>query len=99
MIRRRLQAAGPNRTPYFYRTEDGAEIDLLFERGGVIEAAIEIKRSSAPELSKGFHFACDAVRPREAFVVHGGDGTWPMRGGVTALPLVDLMRRLTTHRG
>jgi hypothetical protein len=28
--------------PYFYRTHTGAEIDLLFEKGGTPEIAIEI---------------------------------------------------------
>ena len=29
-----IAAAGERRTPSFYRTEDGAEVDLVFERGG-----------------------------------------------------------------
>jgi len=29
-----IAVTGNRRTAYFYRTEDGAEIDLLFERGG-----------------------------------------------------------------
>ena len=57
------------------RTEDGAEVDLLFERAGKVEMAIEIKRSSAPEVSKGFHSARDAFRPREVYVLHGGTET------------------------
>jgi predicted AAA+ superfamily ATPase len=50
VIENLLQCAGASRRPYFYRTHDGAEIDLLLERGGVPEMAIEIKRSSAPTL-------------------------------------------------
>jgi hypothetical protein len=49
-----LAVAGSRRTPYYYRTEEGAEVDLLLERGGRIEMAIEIKRSTAPMLSRGF---------------------------------------------
>lgn len=89
-----LAAAGDRRLPYYYRTEDGAEIDLLFERGGSVEMVIEIKRSTAPTLSKGFRLACDVLHPQEAFVVHGGTETWPMGSGVTAISLVALMRRL-----
>lgn len=33
--------------------EEGAEVDLLLERGGRVEMAIEIKRSTAPVLSRG----------------------------------------------
>jgi uncharacterized protein len=50
-----IAVAGDRRTPYFYRTEDGAEIDLLFERGGAVDMVIEIKRSTAPTLSRGFN--------------------------------------------
>jgi len=89
-----IAAAGDRRTPYFYRTEDGAEIDLLFELGGKIEMAIEIKRTTAPTLSRGFRLARDVVKPRSAFVIHGGDQSWPMGDGVTAIGLIDLMRRL-----
>jgi uncharacterized protein len=91
-----IAAAADRRTPYFYRTEDGAEIDLLFERGGKPEVAIEIKRSSAPSLSRGFHLAREVLNVKESYLVHGGDGTWPEVDGVTAIGLVELMRKLST---
>jgi predicted AAA+ superfamily ATPase len=91
-----IAAAGDRRIPYFYRTEDGAEIDLLFERGGKPEVAIEIKRSSAPSLSRGFHLAREVLKVKESYLVHGGDGTWPETDGVTAIGLAALMRKLST---
>ena len=89
-----VAVAGDRRKPYFYRTESGAEVDLLFERAGEVEMAIEIKRSTAPVLSKGFRLACDTLRPQATYVVHGGDATWPLEQGVTAVALPELMRRL-----
>jgi uncharacterized protein len=89
-----ITAASARRTPYFYRTEDGAEIDLLFERAGKPEIAIEIKRSSAPTLSRGFHLAREVLKTKEAFLVHSGSETWPEADGVTGIGLTDLMRRL-----
>jgi uncharacterized protein len=89
-----IAAAGDRRTPYFYRTEDGAEIDLLFERGGSVDMVIEIKRSTAPTLSRGFNLARQVLKPREAYLVHGGTDSWPMADGVTAIGLRELMRRL-----
>jgi len=68
---------------------------LLFERGGKPEIAIEIKRSSAPTLSRGFHSARDVLKVKESYLVHGGTDTWPESDGVTAIGLVDLMRKLT----
>jgi predicted AAA+ superfamily ATPase len=95
VIENLVAAAGDRRTPYYYRTEDGAEVDLLFERGGKVEMAIEIKRSTAPDLSAGFRSAREVLKPKEAYVVHGGSGQWPIDKGVTAIDLVGLMRRLS----
>jgi uncharacterized protein len=39
--------------PYFYRTKDGAELDLLLVKYGIVEAAIEIKFGSSPVISRG----------------------------------------------
>ena len=89
-----IAAAGENRRALFYRTEDGAEVDLVFERGGEVEMAIEIKRSTAPTLTRGFDLACDVLRPRERYVVHGGSEAWPMRADVQAVPLSRLVERL-----
>ena len=63
LIENLIGAAGGVSTPYFYRTEDGAEVDLVLERGGVVEAAIEIKRTTAPTVSKGFHSALRGAAP------------------------------------
>lgn len=89
-----IAVAGDRRTPYYYRTEDGAEVDLLFERGGRVEVAVEIKRSSAPDLSRGFRSALEALKPKDAYLVYGGDETWPVDKQVTAIAPGDLMRRL-----
>jgi predicted AAA+ superfamily ATPase len=94
VIENLIAAAGERRAPYFYRTEDGAEIDLLFERGGKPEIAVEIKRSSAPTLSRGFYSARQALKVKESYLVHGGTETWPESDGVTAISLVALMRKL-----
>ena len=94
VIENLIAVAGDRRTPYFYRTEDGAEIDLLFERGGSVEMVIEVKRSTAPTLSRGFNLARQALKPREAYLVHGGADSWPMADGVTAIGLRELMQRL-----
>ena len=89
-----IAAAGPERIALYFRTEKGAEADLVLERGGRVEAVVEIKRSTAPAVSKGFRIACDDLKPRAAFVVHGGEASWPMGDGVTAVSLPDLVKRL-----
>ena len=94
VIEQVIAAAGPERIPLYFRTEKGAEADLVLERGGRVEMVLEIKRSTAPTVSKGFHVARDDLEAREAYVVHGGKATWPMGGGITAISVTDLLARL-----
>lgn len=79
--------------PYFYRTAAGAEIDLILDFGTDIWA-IEIKRTATPRLSKGFHIACDDLKPARRIVVHGGDEAFRLEGGIEALPLGHVMKEL-----
>ena len=93
-----VSAAGWSRIPCFYRTQNGAEIDLVLERGGAVEMAIEIKRSPGAPLSRGFQAGCDVLRPRERYLVHGGTDRWPRPNGVTSIGLLDLVEHLAATR-
>ena len=77
-----------------YRTRGGAEIDLVLDLGAGELWAIEVKRSSAPSVSRGFHAACDDLRPTRKYVVHAGDDSFPLRHGVEAVTVEDVVRRL-----
>jgi len=57
----------------------------------VVEAAIEITRTTAPTVAKGFHLALEVLRPRAAYLVHGGSGQWPLGSGITAISPAELM--------
>jgi uncharacterized protein len=43
--------------PYYYRTADGSELDLVLVRGGKPVIGLEIKYSNAPTLSRGNYIA------------------------------------------
>lgn len=94
VIENLIDAAGPQRRAYFYRTQDGAEIDLLFERGGEVEMAIEIKRSSAPSVARGFTVAVDDLKPAQRYLVYPGQDSYAVRGGVQVVSLLEMMQRL-----
>lgn len=85
-----IQAAGSRRVPYFYRTQVGAEIDLLLEKGGRPEIAIEVKRSMAPSPEKGFALACDDLQIEQRYVVYPGTERIPLRHGAQAIGLQEL---------
>lgn len=87
-------AAGPRRMPYFYRTHAGAEIDLLLERGGQPDIAIEIKRSSAPSPAKGFAQACDDLAIIKRYVVYPGQERFNLRHDAQAIGLMELCAML-----
>lgn len=78
----------------FYRSSSGAEIDLIIEFKNKQRWAIEIKRSSAPALSKGFHTACEDIAPTRKLVVHGGEAAFPLPNQVDALPLANFLNLL-----
>ena len=64
-------SALPRRASYDYdRTSGGAELDLVINVGAGEIWVVEVKCSSAPGVSKGFHSACENLRPARKFVVH-----------------------------
>lgn len=75
----------------FYRTAGGAEVDLVVDVGGGELWAVEVKRSSAPKVSKGFHHACEDLRPKRKLVVHAGGDSFPLGHGIEAVSLADVM--------
>ena len=84
-------AAAPDGTePNFYRTSAGAEIDLLLTLPGNELWAVEIKRGSAPKLSRGFHQACTDLNPTRRFVVYGGTERFPLNPETDAIGLSEL---------
>jgi hypothetical protein len=71
-----LIAVAPDGTEaHFYRTSTGTEVDLVLSLPGGKLWAIEIKRSSAPKVERGFHSACADLEPNRRFVVYSGQGT------------------------
>lgn len=91
-----LIAAAPAGTePSFFRTAAGAEIDLLLKLPGRRHPwAVEVKRGLAPRVERGFHAACDTVRPERRLVVYSGSERFPLGDGVEAISLVELTREL-----
>lgn len=80
--------------PYFYRTSGGAELDLLLVWPSGEKWAIEIKLSLAPKLSRGFHSACEDLKPSRKIVVYPGTEPYPLAVDVEVLPLVVLAKEL-----
>ncbi len=75
----------------FYRTSNGAEIDLVLERGGK-KLAIECKASTAPQPSKGFYLAMDDLDIRKGWIIAPIEGSpYPLNERVTVSNLGDFI--------
>jgi len=83
-------------TGYFYRTSAGAEIDLLLTWPSGEQWAVEIKRSLTPKLERGFHHACEDLKPARKWVVYPGDESYPLAADIQAVSLRGLCEVLRT---
>lgn len=93
-----IGAAPADTDPFFYRTRSGAEIDLLLLFPGQELWAIEVKRSTAPKVPRGFRMAIRDVEATQSFIVHPGTETYPLGDGITAIALPALMEQLMASR-
>lgn len=85
-----LAAAGPQADANFYRTAGGAEIDLVLGWPGGERWAVEIKRSLASTVERGFHSALADLAPQRALVVYPGSERFRPASSVEAIGLAAL---------
>ena len=91
-----LIAAAPDGTEAsFYRSSAGAEVDLVLELPNRQRWAIEVKRSSAPTVEKGFHVACADLKPHRQVVVYSGTERFSLGDATEAIGIVELARTLS----
>lgn len=94
-----LLSVAPSRTEAsFYRASGGAEIDLILTLPGREPWAIEIKRSLDPRPRRGFHSACEDVRPEAKFVVYPGEEQFKIAEDVEAVTVVNLANQVAGAR-
>jgi predicted AAA+ superfamily ATPase len=93
---RRALRAEPDEL-HFWRTADGAELDLLFIRGRR-RFGFEFKRTTAPSMTPSMYHALDDLRLDHLYVIHGGDHRFTMHARAEAVPwteILELARDLT----
>lgn len=90
-----LLAVAPAGTqPSFYRSNAGAEIDLLLTWPNGEHWAIEIKRSTTPKVERGFYSACEDIQPARKLLIYPGHESYPLGDGVEVMPLHAAMQAL-----
>src|ERR1035438_4584566 len=90
-----LITAAPDGTEaHYYRTSNGTEIDLLLTLPGGELWAIEIKRTSAPKIERGFHSACADLNPQKRFYTTAGTERFSLDDRTDAIGVVELAKAL-----
>ncbi len=85
---------------YYYRTQNGAEVDLLMITPNGKIACIEIKFSVAPNISKGFYQSVEDLQPDFKYVITPSGERFEREGGLCICPLhIFLERELLTLGG
>ena len=75
------------RNAYFYRTSNGAELDLILELGFGRRLGFEIKFGADPKLTKGNPKAIADVEPDRTYVITSEGERYDLRPGVEVCPL------------
>ena len=76
----------PHDDLYFWATHQGAEIDLILQRGSAL-LGVEIKRTDAPRLSRSIRTAIDDLGLEHVVVLYPGTKRFPLADCVEAVPL------------
>ena len=70
----------------YYRTSNGAEIDLILTKG-IKKIALEIKSSTSPKVSKSFWNSIETIAPDQTVVIAPVEGEYPIADHVMVMPL------------
>lgn len=76
---------------YFYRSQAGAEVDLILARGDRPKYIVEIKTSLAPKLTRSFSIAHQDFAGVKAFVIYPGNESYELREDVSVFTLKDFI--------
>lgn len=77
----------------FYRTLNGAEIDLVVERNGK-RFGIECKSSSNPTVSRGLYSSISDLGLEKVYVAAPVDYSYPLREDIQVMPVAELLIEL-----
>lgn len=76
---------------FFYRTQAGAEVDLILQQHpGQAPVFVEFKHSQTPKLTTGFWSAQNDLQPKACYVVYPGTIAYPLIKSVEVLPLTQI---------
>lgn len=86
------------RNAFYWRTQAGAELDLLlFVRGKRI--GVEVKYADAPSMTRSMHACIASLELDRLYVVYPGQETYSPRPDVEVMPLASARKRIRALTG
>lgn len=89
-----LQALPAGMQLYYYRTQAGAECDMVLARGVHAVASIEIKLNNAPVITKGYYQSIEDLKTKRNFVIVPDTESYKTANGIIICNLKDFMQNL-----
>jgi len=77
---------------FFYRTHDGAEMDLVLIRRNIVCAAIEIKLNNNALPDKGFYEAIKTLSPVTSYILTPDGDTYPIGKNIFHCSLISFVK-------
>lgn len=75
---------------YYWRTHNGAELDLMFEKKGK-RFGVEIKYTQAPQLTPSIRSALSELSLSHIWLIYPGEKQYPLHPRVTVVPLEKIL--------
>ena len=85
------------RNAYYWRTQVGAELDLLLLLRGR-RIGVEVKYADAPPMTRSMHVSIESLKLDQLYVIYPGTEAYALRPGVEVLPLPLVRERLAAAR-
>ena len=92
-----LIALAGERNAYYWRTQAGAELDLLLMLRGR-RIGVEVKYADAPSMTRSMHVSIESLKLDRLYVVYPGGEAYALRPGVEVLPLPLARERIIAGR-
>jgi uncharacterized protein len=87
-----LQALPAGLQLYYYRTQAGAECDMVIARGVHAVATIEVKLNNAPSLTKGYYQSIEDIKAKKNFVLVPDIETYKTTNGILICNMQDFIQ-------
>jgi hypothetical protein len=84
---------------FYYRTQNGAEADIVLVKGITPIACIEIKYSNAPQISAGFYTSIADLKTKHNFVITPATETYPLKDKIMVCNLSDFIKNYLPSLG